>query len=108
MEPKENPSNRMVASPCSTLNVEPESSPICRDTARCARIRCEAAYPSALSRHHQIQLGFIPIRDHFQAQWPEDDPKPLFGGKRLNKQVAGGPQLINEGPAFGMADHKPS
>ncbi len=43
--------------------------------------------PSALSRHHQIHLGFIPIRDHFQAQWPKEDLKELLILSGHNREV---------------------
>jgi len=44
-------------------------------------MRSGVNYPSALSRHHQIQLWFIPIRDHFQTQWLKKAQKLLFGRK---------------------------
>jgi hypothetical protein len=36
---------------------------------------------SDLSSDHQIQLGFIPIRNHFQVQWLKEGLKLLLGGK---------------------------
>ena len=61
---------------------------------------------SDLSGYHQIQLGFISVRDHFEPQWLKESLELLSGGKWLNKQIAGGSELINEGTPFGMADHK--
>ena len=77
-------------------------------TMRARAMRSGVNYPSALTGHHQVELGFIPIRDYLHAERLKEGCKLFSRGKRFNKQVAGGPQLINEGPALGMADHKPS
>ncbi len=45
---------------------------------------------SDLSGYHQIQLGFISVRDHFEPQWLKESLELLSGGKLLNKQIAGG------------------
>jgi len=45
---------------------------------------------SDLSGHHEVQLGFIPIRRYFQAQWLKENLELLSRGKWFNKQIAGG------------------
>ena len=75
---------------------------------RAPAVRSGVNYPSALTGHHQVELWFISIRDYLHAERAKEGCKLFSRGTRFNKQVAGGTQLIDEGTALGMADHKPS
>lgn len=75
-----------------TVGLPPAHNPAV--TSQIAVLASRAPVPhtlaSDLSGYHQIQLGFISVRDHFEPQWLKESLELLSGGKWLKKQIAAG------------------
>ena len=57
-----------------------------------------------LLRNHQVELGLIPVCQHFKTEGLKKSLKFLPARQRFNKQIARHPELIDKSPPFGMAD----
>ncbi len=66
------------------------SAPTSQNAVSAPRAPVPNTLASDLSGYHQIQLGFISVRDHFEPQWFKESLELLSGGKWLKKQIAGG------------------